>query len=310
MASTANRVDDVQNENGGVRTPLAGMFPATLPVVDLDVALVPLVSLHPTLSPTGVMVKQSKRKAKQCLKKYPQLSIDEIASIVLYTMEDVADREQSLYFVLNVALREQDRMKVRPWRDYIWLLLHGLRKLPPSPEMIAIRGCKKSPEDLGIDLEPHAEFQWSGFSSTAKTVDVMNTACPQRKRGVCGRSRMRRQVGGAGHDASASLTFGEARRWRRAGAVGLKARSSASRPNTFLASQSPRAARRFECGTSYWHAPVPRPSGQILARRCGGDVHFGRSARRCAWAPCPGLRLSCGLLNEPSLAMRSPTWCT
>ena len=32
-----------------------------------------------------------------------------------------------------------------------------------------------SPEQLGLDLTPGAEFQWSGFSSTASTAAVMNT---------------------------------------------------------------------------------------------------------------------------------------
>ena len=35
---------------------------------------------------------------------------------------------------MNAALRESVEA-VQPWRDYIWLLLTALRKLPPAPTM-------------------------------------------------------------------------------------------------------------------------------------------------------------------------------
>ena len=49
---------------------------------------------------------------------------DHCLAITLYTMEDTP-RENSLYFQMNKALRAQDRSAVRPWRDFVWLLLHN-----------------------------------------------------------------------------------------------------------------------------------------------------------------------------------------
>ena len=37
-----------------------------------------------------------------------------------------------------------------------------------------VRGCKLSPQQLGLDLRPGASFTWSGFSSAAKTINVMD----------------------------------------------------------------------------------------------------------------------------------------
>ena len=50
------------------------------------------------------------------------------------------------------ALRDQVREAVRPWRDYIWLLLHALYELPLSAETVVFRGCKKSPAELELEL--------------------------------------------------------------------------------------------------------------------------------------------------------------
>ena len=76
-------------------------------------------------------------------------------------------RELSPYYVMNAALREKNRQAVRPWRDFVWLLLHALRKLPPSKARVVYRGM------AGSVLAEGAELQWSAFSSTATKVDVM-----------------------------------------------------------------------------------------------------------------------------------------
>ena len=130
---------------------------------------------HPHLalnSPSGIVAMEKARKVQ---KQYVLLSLDEVTIIVLYTYEE-GHRESSLYFLLNTALRSADRLTaVLVWRDFIWLLLHALGKLPGCPAVLVYRGCTMSPEQLGLDLTPGAEFQWSGFSSTASTAAVMNT---------------------------------------------------------------------------------------------------------------------------------------
>ena len=175
-SSHANRVMDMALEDGKVRGPLAGFFPATLPVPTLEQALAPFAAGYPHLhADTGRSVKLARKKAKKAQVKYPSLTMDECIAVVLYTSEE-QPRETSLYYLMNAALRSKDRKKVWPWRDFIWLLLHALRKLPPVPALPSVfRGCTKAPSELGLELEAGFEVSWAGFSSTATTIEVMST---------------------------------------------------------------------------------------------------------------------------------------
>ena len=175
-SSHANRVMDMALEDGKVRGPLAGFFPATLPVPTLEQALAPFAAGYPHLhADTGRSVKLARKKAKKAQVKYTTLTLDECIAVVLYTIEE-HPRETSLYYLMNAALRSKQRAEVWPWRDFIWLLLHALRKLPPVPALkIVFRGCTKAPSELGLELEAGFEFTWAGFSSTATTQGVMST---------------------------------------------------------------------------------------------------------------------------------------
>ena len=171
------RLLDMALEDGAPRAPLSGLFPNDLPLPSLEDALVPIAAasqlshLHPT---TGRSVKIARKQAKRAQAKHPSLTLDECTAIVLYTIEEFP-RENSLYYALNLALRNQLRKAVRPWRDYIWLLLHALRKLPPATATIVFRGCTNSPDELGLELTAGFDFTWSSFSSTATTQDVMQS---------------------------------------------------------------------------------------------------------------------------------------
>jgi hypothetical protein len=173
--ASGSRLLDMALEDGAQRSPLSGLFPANLPLPSLEVALMPHSATLPHLHPsTGRSVKMALKQAKRAQAKHPDMTLDECTAIVLYTMEEIP-RETSLYYVLNLALRNKVRAAVNLWRDYIWLLLHALRKLPPSTEATVFRGCKKSPADLGIELSKGFEFTWSSFTSTATTQGVMQT---------------------------------------------------------------------------------------------------------------------------------------
>ena len=162
-------------EDGAPRAPLSGLFPADLPLPSLEDALMPLAVMLPQLHPSsGRSVKIARKQAKRAQAKHPNLSMDKCIAIVLYTMEEIP-REESLYYALNLALRNQMRNAVRPWRDYVWLLLHALRELPLAAEMLVFRGCKTTPADLGLELTKGFDFTWSSFSSTATQQDVMQT---------------------------------------------------------------------------------------------------------------------------------------
>ena len=163
-----DRVLDAWLEDGQRRSPLAGLFPPTLLLRSLQSALEPLAARYPQLREDGRSMKIARRKARQLARTHGEMSEDERASIVLYTMED-HPREDSLYYVLNAALREH-RASTELWRDYIWLLMHALRKLPASDKRVAFRGCECA---LRFEPTPGTDFQWSAFSSTATTIGVM-----------------------------------------------------------------------------------------------------------------------------------------
>lgn len=173
--ASGNRLLDMALEDGAPRAPLSGLFPADLPLPSLEDALMPLAATLPHLHPSsGRSVKIARKQAKRAQAKHPNISMDKCIAIVLYTMEEIP-REDSLYYALNLALRNQMRNAVRPWREYVWLLLHALRELPPAAEMMVFRGCKTTPADLGLELTKGFDFTWSSFSSTATTQGVMQT---------------------------------------------------------------------------------------------------------------------------------------
>ena len=124
-----------------------------------------------------VLLRKTHKKVKKMATQHPEYAgvPDHLkAAIVLYTMENVPS-EASPYYLVNAALRAKEREKVKPWRDYIWLLLHALRRLPAAPTTKVFRGMKRAVTELGPDYANGEEFVWSGFSSTATTMNVMNT---------------------------------------------------------------------------------------------------------------------------------------
>lgn len=169
--SHANRCLDLALEDGEPRSPLHGFFPPTLPTPSLDEALNALSHTHRVDSRT-LGLARAKAKRAQAQRKYAHLSLDECTTIVIYTAEE-EPREGSLYYVLNAALRAKERSNLKPWRLYIWLLLHALRKLPVVDVVIVFRGTKTAPSDLGLELVSGFGFTFAGFSSTAETQDVM-----------------------------------------------------------------------------------------------------------------------------------------
>ena len=194
--ATGSRLLDMALEDGAPRSSLSGLFPANLPLPSLEDALMPLAATLPHLHPSsGRTVKIARKQAKRAQAKHPNISLDKCTAIVLYTMEEEYARETSLYYVLNLALRNKMRHVVRPWRDYVWLLLHALRELPPSTEVIVLRGCKTTPADLGLELTKGFEFTWSSFSSTATTQGVMQTFVGQSGPRTLMTIKMTEQVG-------------------------------------------------------------------------------------------------------------------
>lgn len=171
--AVGNRFLDLLDEDGEQRAPIASLFPDTLPIpASLEASL---AAVAPQIATCAKLIKMASKKARKVAKTLPHIPQHMLAAIVLYTMEDVADREKSVYYILNKALRAKVRANVKPWRDYIWLLLNALKLLPAASSVMVFRGMKVGAETLGDDYANDEEFVWSGFSSTATTVDVMQT---------------------------------------------------------------------------------------------------------------------------------------
>lgn len=111
------------------------------------------------------------------------LTEDEAAALVLYTMTE-EPAEHSLYFRLNSELRLQDRKGLKPWRAFIWLMLHALKKLPPCEETVVHRACAgMSLADMGLTFGEKKTVTWSGFSSTAVRVEALKDFLEARSGG-------------------------------------------------------------------------------------------------------------------------------
>ena len=136
---------------------LTGLFPADIKVQTLDAATSAL-----PLSKT--LLGKARAQASLLRRSHPSLSTDECAAIILFatvTLDEASPRQQ-----MNAELsKHHGRIEaVRPWRDYIYLLLHALQKLPPASASMVFQGSAKAP---GAGLTPGSTFKLPGFTSTA-----------------------------------------------------------------------------------------------------------------------------------------------
>ncbi|CAF2965407.1 unnamed protein product, partial [Rotaria sp. Silwood2] len=137
----------------------------------------PLVSLEEAVKPLIKHILDVERYALDAKKKSQEpsdygLSIDECASIRLYTMEWTT-KEQSLYFIMNDKLRSEDRSILKDWFLYLKLILTGLMKIPSSRQNLF----------RGVNLNLSAKYQqgvpiiWWAFSSCTDSMEVVKHFC-------------------------------------------------------------------------------------------------------------------------------------
>jgi hypothetical protein len=133
----------------------------THPLLPLRQALDPILS---QISELDGFIKDAKNACH-----FPSehgLTRDESASIYLYTMDW---GEQSLYRVLNKALRVADRSVLVPWHGYLKLFNTALQKLP-SHHMILWRGINV---DITKNYKEDQELTWWTFTSCSSAVKVV-----------------------------------------------------------------------------------------------------------------------------------------
>lgn len=159
-SQSMQRFTDIAGEPRRMLSPIKGY--GNEPLVSLEKAVVPLVSLVPEVNQMVWTVKQ------QCTEPTEGLTLDQSASIMLYSLE-WSPKEESFYYALNNLLRAADRNKLKPWFLYLKLLITALSKLPATLRTV-YRGVK---EDLHSAYPKDSTFVWWGFSSCTTAVDVL-----------------------------------------------------------------------------------------------------------------------------------------
>ena len=96
------------------------------------------------------------------------LTLDQSASIMLYSLE-WSPKKESFYHFLNNVLRTADRDYLKPWFLYLKLLISSLSKLPCTLRTV-YRGVK---EDLHASYPHGSIFVWWGFSSCTTSIGVL-----------------------------------------------------------------------------------------------------------------------------------------
>ncbi|CAF0860706.1 unnamed protein product [Rotaria sordida] len=136
----------------------------TVSNVSIEASVDPLVSLVPDVK---IMVSKAKQK---CNGPKDDLTIDESASIMLYSLE-WEPRERSFYVILNNTLRAEDEEKLKPWHLYLKLLVTAFEKLPSISKTI-YRGVKM---DLSAQYPIGKTFVWWAFSSCTASIEVLQS---------------------------------------------------------------------------------------------------------------------------------------
>jgi hypothetical protein len=156
----AFRFLDVDEEPQTMLPPIQNYENTTL--VSLNQAIVPLERI---MSDIKHMVDAVKMKSDE-----PEdgLSRDESNSIRLYSLE-WHPRTHSLFYILNKALRSENRQQLRPWLLFLRLILTALSHLP-STSLTVYRGINM---DLTVNYPEGTTVTWWGFSSCMKKNNLL-----------------------------------------------------------------------------------------------------------------------------------------
>jgi hypothetical protein len=156
------RSSDIVEEPREMLMPIDGY--SEVPLVSLEEAIKPLISLLPKIRDYANVAKE------RCKNPADNLTSDESASIMLYTME-WEPAFQCLCIVLNATLRSKDRQLLKPWFPYLKLFLTALWRLPSAQKFI----YRSVRFDLSGNYPTGKIVVWWSFSSCAVSVDVLKS---------------------------------------------------------------------------------------------------------------------------------------
>ena len=165
------RVTDIVKEPLKTLLPIEGY--ENMPLVSLEEAVENLGQILPRIQNYAYVAK------KQCKNPADNLTPDESASIMLYTM-GWEPSSTCLYSILNATLRSKDRQKLKPWFLYLRLLLNALFRLPRISQTV-YRGVKL---DLSQQYVVGDTIEWWGFSSCTHTMMALQSELFLGKTGV------------------------------------------------------------------------------------------------------------------------------
>ncbi|CAF4496535.1 unnamed protein product [Rotaria sp. Silwood2] len=162
LQNTTHRFSDVAGEPCIMLAPIEGFN--IKPLVTLEEATEPLYNIVPRV---GTYVYIVKERAKNPV---DDLSVDESASIALYTMEWEPYTE-SLYYILNQTLRNEDRKSLKQWFLYLKLIFTALSRLS-SVNVTVYRGVKDIIESEHEKYKVGERLVWWGFSSCSTSRQI------------------------------------------------------------------------------------------------------------------------------------------
>ncbi|CAF1456464.1 unnamed protein product [Adineta steineri] len=157
------RFSDFPSEPRQMLSPIIGYEKE--PLVSLEEAIDPLIPLVPEVERMAWTVKQRHFDGNH------DLTDDEVASIILYTME-WEPTENSFYITLNKTLQAANRKLLKPWFLYLRLIMTSLAKLPSDSNRLTVyRGVKL---DLSAQYPKGTTVTWWSFSSCTTSIDVLS----------------------------------------------------------------------------------------------------------------------------------------
>ena len=155
------RLAETPSDSHAAHSPIRGL--ERQPLVTLDEAIEPLEYVIPELEEMLSSVRESNDHPKD------GLSRDESASIRLYTL-GWKTLQTSFHYILNTALRSDDRRELSPWFPYLRLFLFSLSKLPSSTDRTFFCGATA---DVADGYPPGKVFVWWDFISCTSSMKYL-----------------------------------------------------------------------------------------------------------------------------------------